>query len=127
MQPLPEWLSKNEMYAATIPSNKHSEEESSPNHHRKVEWNDKLEPGEELLIGSRWSSSPHEVHKVFLDIDVEHVYKPSRTPGHGHLILNCNVTTKELEILAEILAQLGINGAGNYRQIINHGQLFLRR
>lgn len=131
MESLPDFLSSNELYITSLlPTNRDADSDTnhnSPKLNRRIKTiYEPLKTGEEMLIGSRWMQGNHECHKVFLDIDVPHYYKPSRTEGHGHLMLNCNVATDELKVLTEILVKLGITGNGNYRQIIDDGQLFLR-
>lgn len=124
----PNWLSQNKFFAITPTKHKSGDAEFTVTDKRRelLEHDSKLADGEEVVIGSRWFSGEHEVHKVFLDIDVEHVYKPSQTEDHGHLLLNVNLTRKELETLTEILVELGITGRGNLKQIQEAEQLFLR-
>jgi hypothetical protein len=69
------------------------------------------------LIGSMFVDGRHQLHKVFLDLDVEHLYVPSTSPGHGHLYINVDVTQKELLDLVEHLARLGILGSGSLHQV----------
>ena len=129
MVSLPNWLTQNKFYATVIPTDKKSGDDFIETERRELTGVDDqsiVGTTEERLIGSRWYSGNHEVHKVFLDIDVEHVYKASRTLGHGHLILNTNLTRKELETLTEIFVELGITGRGNLKQIQESEQLFLR-
>jgi hypothetical protein len=129
MVSLPNWLKDNEFFAAITNVAHKSNDEFANTKRRKIPGPDSnvdFKTNEEVLIGSRWYSGKHEVHKLMLDIDVDHVYKVSRTPGHGHLILNVNLTRKELETLTEIFAELGITGHGNLRQIQEAEQLFLR-
>lgn len=125
MDSLPNWLSANHLYyQPTINDIKalNSDEPHEPTTDRKqVDTESKAN-----LIGSKFSEHPHELHKVFLDIDVEHHYQPSRTTGHGHLMLNVNVTRAELVLLNEFFVTLGITGRGNQQQVTTEGQNFLR-
>lgn len=118
---LPEWLKYNKLYQANIPKNANSEDPQPQRELKEVTSID-----DATLIGTKWLDGEHELHKVFLDIDVEHVYKESLTEGHAHLILNINLTRSELDILTSIFVKLGITGNGNYNQIIRDGQMFLR-
>lgn len=47
-------------------------------------------------------------HIVQLDLDVEHLYVPSTTSGHGHLYINVELTWREYESLLKLLATFGI-------------------
>jgi hypothetical protein len=50
---------------------------------------------------------PH--HQPVLDLDVEHHYFPSSTPGHGHLYINCEpLNWRQYKNLLEVLADCGI-------------------
>lgn len=124
MDSLPNWLSANKLYhAPSIDNiNKGSDDDHKPNNDRK----EVHDVSDANLIGSKCSDPPHELHKIFLDIDVEHHYQPSRTEGHGHLMLNVNVTKSELNLLNEFLVTLGITGRGNQQQVTKEGQNFLR-
>lgn len=124
MDSLPEWLENNSFYHD--PSIDKRKDNSDEKHTVPADRKQVLDPENANLIGSQWSSHPHELHKIFLDIDVPHVYKSSRTPGHGHLILNINVTRSELVILNELFVALGITGKGNAQQVEKEGQNFLR-
>lgn len=52
--------------------------------------------------------SPFVLHMPVLDLDVEHLYYPSTTPGHGALLLNVCLTKDEHEELLALLERLGI-------------------
>lgn len=124
MDSLPNWLSKNKLYHSPSLDTKqgNSDDHHELNNDRKLV----TDPKEANVISSQWSDGTHEMHKVFLDIDVDHVYQQSRTSGHGHLMLNVNVTPTELAIINQLFVQLGITGIGNHKQVVNEGQNFLR-
>lgn len=124
MDSLPDWLSQNELYIAPDIDKRDGR---SDNEHKQIEDRTLTKDiSQANVIGSRFSPYPHELHKIFLDIDVPHHYQQSKTPGHGHLMLNVNVTRSELVLLHEFLVALGITGKGNQAQITDYEQNFLR-
>lgn len=67
------------------------------------------------LITSRDRFSPD--HLPIIDLDISHVYVPSRTEGHGHLYLNRRVSFEAYREIIEVLAKHGIVGQGNLIQL----------
>jgi hypothetical protein len=47
-------------------------------------------------------------HKIAIDLDCSHVYVPSTTPGHGHLIVDVDLSWYAYENLLEHLARVGV-------------------
>lgn len=48
------------------------------------------------------------LHYPVIDIDINHDYIPSTTPGHGHLYFNTPVTWEQYTKLLDVLAECGI-------------------
>lgn len=48
------------------------------------------------------------VHAPVLDLDLEHVYYESTTPGHAALLLNVALTWEQYQKLLAVLEELGI-------------------
>lgn len=74
------------------------------------------------LIGSQFVEGRHPLHKLFIDLDVEHWYVPSSTEGHGHLYVNVDLTPEELQELMNTLAGYGIVGKGWAYQVQGRGE-----
>ncbi len=49
-----------------------------------------------------------EFHAPVLDLDIEHVYYPSTTPGHAALLLNVDLTWDQYSELIDVLESCGI-------------------
>jgi hypothetical protein len=81
------------------------------------------DPMEANLEGSL---RPNGTHLVQIDLDCAHEYRPSSTPGHGHLIIQASLTWKEYEKLLEALRNARIVGGENYENAKRHKQTFLR-
>jgi len=47
-------------------------------------------------------------HMVLLDLDIDHVYIPSSTPYHGHLILKTRLKQEAMQEVLEVLGKHGI-------------------
>lgn len=116
---LPKWLQRNNFYNFDRLSDDSEDKEA---------WVDvrdlfQVETEEEAnLIGSKFVSGRHELHKVFIDLDVEHYYVPSSTEGHGHLYINVDLTREELGTLMGTLCKFGIVGDGWRYQIQARGE-----
>lgn len=68
-----------------------------------------------------------EYHNILLDLDVEHAYYPSTTPGHGHLYINKPMPKEKYERLLELLNEFGIIEDGVWKlQWQDQGKTFLR-
>lgn len=59
---------------------------------------------------SPWGGPPsdREMHAPVLDLDIEHEYYPSSTPGHAALLLNVMLTPELHAKLLDVLAECGI-------------------
>lgn len=66
------------------------------------------------------------VHRPVLDIDINHVYVPSSTEGHGHLYLNLDVDHAKWEQLMTTLYECGIIQEGYYQASLNRGYSAVR-
>lgn len=78
------------------------------------------------LIGSRY---PTGTHAILLDLDCKHEYRPSSTPGHGHLVIYPKLGSVEwyqYRKLLELLTQLGVIEQGFYNLAVKREQAFLR-
>lgn len=67
-----------------------------------------------------------ELHTPMLDLDIEHVFLPSSTPGHSHLYINTQLTAKKYRALLAALAEAGIVQQGILDQFDQHRATFLR-
>lgn len=65
-------------------------------------------------------------HRVLLDLDVEHHYVPSSTPGHAHLFINVLLPHEKYRNLLITLKECGILGEGTATQIDRDGMTSLR-
>lgn len=77
-------------------------------------------------IGSKVNTMLKENHQILLDLDCPHVYVPSSSSGHGHLILRTRVTFDEYVGLLEHMARLGIIEKGYVSATKNRGEGWLR-
>lgn len=55
-------------------------------------------------------------HKPVFDLDIQHSYIPSSSPGHGHLLLDVPLTEDDYETLLGVLVAMGILGKGSLYQ-----------
>lgn len=106
---LPNWLRNNRLYNMGILSDD-SENRSGWRDAREEHqtWNH----DDANLIGSQFVDGRHPLHKVFIDLDVEHYYVESGTSGHAHLYINVDLTPDELMELQQTLNKFGIVGPG---------------
>lgn len=66
------------------------------------------------------------LHMPVLDLDFSHEYKPSTTPGHGHLYLNVPITWWRWALLMFALRQAGAIEKGFLRWSLRRGSAFVR-
>lgn len=66
-------------------------------------------------------------HSIVLDLDGPHRYRPSSTPGHGHLIVDTSIPWKEYETLLKLLAKVGMIEPGYLKMSLARGGSFVRR
>jgi hypothetical protein len=78
--------------------------------HNKVEETEDADKAN--LITSRYKGEGIETHALLLDLDVEHIYVPSSTEGHGHLIVDAKLSRNEWEKVMRVLTDAGIIGPG---------------
>lgn len=65
-------------------------------------------------------------HRVLLDLDVPHVYVPSSTDGHGHLIIDVPQDFKTLQKLLQLLGDMHILQYGFVDATTARGETWLR-
>ena len=88
---------------------------------------DKVAIYEATAIGSKVQSDYlKDQHQILLDIDVPHVYIPSTTEGHGHLIFRRQVSFAAYLRLMEHMAELGLIEPGFVSATRNRGEAWLR-
>lgn len=78
------------------------------------------------LVTSRYEGEGIETHALLLDLDVEHIYVPSSTEGHGHLYVNLKLTRTEWERVMRELAAVGVISAGYRHHSARRGYASLR-
>lgn len=61
-----------------------------------------------------------------LDLDSDHWYSESSTPGHAHLVIGINLNFAALEEIVNVLARHGILQNGIKNQLEDRGCLTLR-
>lgn len=122
----PKWLKNNFLYNKSQLTDDSESEESWQDLHESERVEDLDEAN---VISSKWYDSGNGrlvLHKLFLDLDVEHLYVPSSTPGHGHLYLNVDLNPDQLEGLMATLVRFGIVSKGSLRQVRSRGASTLR-
>ncbi|QHB37499.1 hypothetical protein PP339_gp095 [Mycobacterium phage Onyinye] len=65
-------------------------------------------------------------HVLFLDLDVEHVYVPSTTLGHGHLIINAPMSQDQMLRTLDKLMEVGVIEPGYANSARSRGAAWLR-
>lgn len=65
-------------------------------------------PQANLILSKKHSDIFHDRHVLMLDLDTAHAYIPSSTSGHGHLIINADLTYLEMVEILEVLEKYGI-------------------
>jgi hypothetical protein len=82
---------------------------------------------EATAIGSKVQSDYlRDQHQVMFDIDVPHVYVPSTTEGHGHLIFRKQLSFSKYLGLLEHMAECGLVEPGYVDAARNRGEAWLR-
>jgi hypothetical protein len=66
-------------------------------------------------------------HAPIIDLDYAHQYRPSTTPGHGHLYLNRPISRWRLWVLLWGLYVGGVIEKGNFWWSLRRGGTFVRR
>lgn len=111
---LPAWLQSNVFYRAKLNGNS-----DDPTITETV----RVHPYDANLISS---IRVDEKHVLLLDLDMEHFYVPSSTPGHGHLYINAELTYDQLYEILQPLVKYGIVQRGIYEGFLRRGWLSLR-
>ena len=65
-------------------------------------------------------------HRVLLDLDCSHVYIPSSTPGHGHLVIDVPQSWENLNKLLQLLGDMHILQYGFVDATLSRGESWLR-
>ena len=68
----------------------------------------------------------HGKHRVLLDLDVPHVYIPSSTEGHGHLVIDVPQDWENLNKLLQLMGDMGILQYGYVDATKSRGESWLR-
>ena len=66
-------------------------------------------------------------HSIVLDLDYDHEYRPSTTPGHGHLVIPAHLTWDQYKDLLDALYAAGVIQYGFYWSALRRGATFVRR
>lgn len=82
---------------------------------------DELHPANLIM-----SEKENGKHMLFLDLDVEHEYRPSSTDGHGHLAVNLDLEPDAMFLLMDILAAGGVIEVGYAKASRQRGYAGLR-
>lgn len=112
---LPQFLKSNVFYRAKIKTDSGDDWESTPCQ--------AVHPYDANLVSSE---NGYGDHYLMLDLDMEHWYHKSSTPGHGHLVLGNNLGIDELKEIVNVLVKHGILQEGIKRQLDERGCLTLR-
>lgn len=67
-----------------------------------------------------------EHHLITIDLDVDHVYIPSTTPGHGHLLVNHPIAWEKYSRLLLLLLELGVLEEGYVDATLRRGYSAVR-
>lgn len=68
-----------------------------------------------------------DMHLPALDLDLDHLYVPSSSPGHGHLYLTTPLSTARYHTLLSVLYSYGIVQRGILYQVEAHGMTTVRQ
>jgi hypothetical protein len=79
-----------------------------------------------LITSVRRSDEGLKKHALLLDLDVPHVYLPSSTPGHGHLMIDLQLNHREWETVMLALADAEVLEKGYVDASIARGYSALR-
>jgi hypothetical protein len=72
------------------------------------------------IVGSK-------LHAPIIDLDFDHAYVPSTTPGHAHLYLNVPISRWRLFVLLWGLRVGGVIEKGNFWWSLRRGGTYVRR
>lgn len=79
-----------------------------------------------VLVTSRYKGEGIETHALLIDLDVPHVYVPSSTEGHGHLLVDVKLTEREWQTTMRLLSEVGVVGRGYTWASLERGFASLR-
>lgn len=65
-------------------------------------------------------------HALLLDLDIEHVYVPSSSPYHGHLIIEAKLSKEDMLEVLTVLSKHGILQGGYVSAAHARGAAWLR-
>lgn len=65
-------------------------------------------------------------HMLFLDLDIAHVYVPSTTEGHGHLIVQTMLSQEAMQECLDVLAKHGVVQEGFAKAAAHRKSAWLR-
>jgi hypothetical protein len=125
---LPEWLRSNHIYRKKTLS----QDSNSDTAWQTLTPEDRATPDVANIITSIVYDGPLldedkvKIHSPIIDLDIEHYYVESSTPGHGHLYLNVQLTHAELLDLLTTLHKYGIIGKGTLKQFERDGCISAR-
>ena len=126
MSEWPKWLKHNFLYNTDISA----DDSEDPTSWTNLNELDRVENLDEAnIVTSKWYESRVgnvSMHKLFLDLDIEHLYVPSSTPGHGHLMINVDLDEKDLKELVALLVKLNVLSPGSLGQLVTRGANSLR-
>lgn len=120
---LPEWLRSNHIYRKKTLS----QDSNAPHAWQSLTPEDRATPDVANIITSVVYDGPLlgedkvKIHSPIIDLDIEHHYVESSTPGHGHLYLNVQLSHAEYLDLLTTLQKYGIVGTGTLKQFDRDG------
>lgn len=98
---LPEWMRWNRLVHVNFRSNDYVETKNEVTH--AVTLDEINCVTSEVIMDGKVVG-----HYPIIDLDVPHFYTPSSTEGHGHLVLNVQLSEKEYKKLLDVLVECGI-------------------
>lgn len=112
---LPQWLQSNVFYRARLKQDSDKEWVPTPT--------TPVHPHDANLMSSE---NAHGTHYLVLDLDWDHWYHQSSTPGHGHLVIKRELEIDQLKEIINVLVKHGILQEGIKNQLDDRGCLTLR-
>ena len=93
------------------------------NSENPIENHDIIEGGEPNVTISSYTPNSHNIH---IDLDCDHLYVPSSTPGHGHLYIPNSLSLDHYIQFTRVLMDAGVVGTGWYDALVTRGYSTLR-
>ena len=111
---MPNWLLKSikERRKYFVQKNKPGEDYETMSELEQV-------PQEEGNLVSSWLGET--THAPVIDLDIEHEYVPSKTPGHAHLIIDKEMSAELYKKLLDVLLECGLIQQGFHAQYEKYG------